>query len=363
MTTLDLPLPLGPTTATNRPAFPGRPIRCKEPLHEAVASVEILGVGLFEGTKSLVGIDHLGWGSGCWWQGRCAAQRSEEFVPERADILESVPIRIDGIADDLGDLGLEAYPKFGDVTQPAGQALGDQLCETGDVGLNRFLEAGGRSGQPEAREIRVAVLIEQHVRCVELTMRHPGAVGCFECSSEVLYELSCSIRVCGSIGDSVSESAPRHQPRDQIRGTRLPPVVVQGHDVGLLESRDDAGPLFEPADERRVVGNCRWQHSDGDLAAQGRLERPIGCSELVLGELGAHLVAADRQTTSIVTGKTNRPSEVGFHVSEHHALLEKTQLGGWLYPELLGETTRNRAVGAQRLGLSSGPVKGQHQLA
>ncbi len=73
----------------------------------------------------------------------------------------------------------------------------------------------------------------------------------------------------------VAEVATRQVAHDDEGATWLAPVVVDRHDVWVLQARDALGLALEPSDEVRVVGQLRVDHLDRDVASDLRLVRPV----------------------------------------------------------------------------------------
>ena len=76
-------------------------------------------------------------------------------------------------------------------------------------------------------------------------------------------------------------AAAAQQAHDQVGHARFAPVVVQRHDVRMLEPRDQLRFGLEAADEVGVIGVLRQDDLDGDFALDERLHRPIDRAERI----------------------------------------------------------------------------------
>ena len=151
--------------------------------------------------------------------------------------------------------------------------------------------------------------------------------------------------------DQLAEAASSEEPRHDVCPTRLPPVVVDRRDVGVLQRCDGLRVGFEAADERRIVRPMFVHDPDRDLPAHVRLRRPVDHAERVLAHAFEQSVAAQRFSTGIQVGALGEDPFV-----------QLSELGRGIDPELVGEDLAGPLEGSQRLALSPGAVQGEHQL-
>ena len=104
----------------------------------------------------------------------------------------------------------------------------------------------------EVREVRVPLFVEQDVARLDVPMDDPLAVSRGEGPTDLIEQPGDPPRsreLSRRLGE-VPAPDPAH---DQVRPTRLTPVVVEGDDVCRLEAGDELCLGLEPTDELGVV--------------------------------------------------------------------------------------------------------------
>ncbi len=78
----------------------------------------------------------------------------------------------------------------------------------------------------------------------------------------------------------------------QERVVAVAPVVVHGHQTGMVQARDGAGLELETSDELRVTGELRIHHLDGHGAVETRVQTAIHRRHAPTGDGSVDSVAA-----------------------------------------------------------------------
>ena len=86
------------------------------------------------------------------------------------------------------------------------------------------------------------------------------------------------------VAERVAQAAAAQVAHDQIRPVRLAPVVVERHDVRVLEPGHELRLGLEAADELRIVGQRRADDLHRHLAPDLRLERAVDDPERPLAD-------------------------------------------------------------------------------
>ncbi len=136
-------------------------------------------------------------------------------------------------------------------------------------------------------------------------MGDAAPVGGFERRSDLIDERAEPVWAHRAVGDDLGKRPTAHVPHDEICSTGFAPVVVERHDVGMLETGDELCFIFESADERRIVSEIWSDDLYDHLAADGRLERPVQHTRSALAEAFSDLVAADGEPGSRTAAGTS----------------------------------------------------------
>ena len=143
--------------------------------------------------------------------------------------------------------------------------------------------------------------------------------------------------------EQVLDAAAAEEAHDQVGGIRLAPVVVERHDVRVLEPGDDLRLVLEPPDEVRVVGELGMDGLDRDLPPDLRLDRPVDDAERALADLIEQPIAAERLALQI---------EV--RVLPEDALVQPSEVGRGVDAELTGQVVAGAFERRQRVRRTPG---------
>ena len=145
-----------------------------------------------------------------------------------------------------------------------------------------------------------------------------------------------------------------HPAHHEVSGARLPPVVMDRDDCRVAQRRHPMGAGLERPHELGAVGDLLPDDANREVALD-----PGQAG----GEHGAVATRAEPLTEAIPAQR--QPSGLGEHqrrVVGEHPLLELGQRRRRLEAELLDEHAAVVAVHAERVGLTTGAVQGDHQL-
>ena len=150
----------------------------------------------------------------------------------------------------------------------------------------------------------------------------------------------------------LGEVPAAHKPHDQIGAGAVAPVVVQRHDVWMLQARNDLRLLLEPSDERGVVREPGVDLLDGDLATDSGVERPPHHPEGTFSDLLDQPVAPER-----------RPMQFQPGILLQDLLVKLSEVRRRIDPHLVGEQPPRPIERLQSLPLPARPVEGHHELS
>ncbi len=143
---------------------------------------------------------------------------------------------------------------------------------------------------PEVRQVGVAVVVEQDVVRVDVTVHHAGPVRCLERVAQLIdhrHGLGGRER---AVFENRGKVSAAHEAHDQIGRVRLAPVVVQRDDVWMLERRDDLCLGLETTDEGRIVGEIGTDDLDRHLTTDRGLVGAVGRARRTRADLFPQLV-------------------------------------------------------------------------
>jgi hypothetical protein len=218
-------------------------------------------------------------------------------------------------------------------------------------GSRRALGRSRIERHAEVREVGVPLLVKQDVAGLHVTVHHPLTVGRRERRGDLIQDRRDPIDSEGFLRDQVLNAATAEEPHHQVRAVGLSPIVVQRHDVGMLEASDDLRLALEPPNKVRMVGQLRVNRLDGDLSADQRLGRSVDRPERSLSHLLEQSVAAQRLAREV---------EVG--ILPKDPLVETLQIRRWVHAELVGEDFAQPLVRRQRVGLPAGAIEPEDQM-
>jgi hypothetical protein len=97
----------------------------------------------------------------------------------------------------------------------------------------------------------------------------------------------------GAFFEAGMQGSPAHQAHDQESGPGFTPVIVEGHDVGVLQAGDELRFSLKAADELRVVGVAGHDDLDRHFALDQGLDGAVYHAETAFTHAVTELVAAD----------------------------------------------------------------------
>ena len=318
-----MPLPLGPTTATNRPRGSGLTETGDEPLDEPFAAVEVDGIVDVERPQSLVRVVDLDVGCG-GGRSRCCRNTAERFT-EIGDegghtFVALRGVDVGGAVDDAQNGRWQCAANLGDLTTQTGECLGDDDTEAVDVRRRCRLAAiepigrrvrsvecrsGRRSvgcptvrpdGDAEIRQERVAIVVDEDVGRLDVAVDDARAVGRLQRAAELIDHRGGLRGAQGAVFEHRRQAPASHQPHHEVRRAGLAPVVVERDDVRVLELGDQLRLGLEATDEVGVVGVLRSDDLDRHLTADGGLIGAVRDPAGPVADPLAQFVPTDRET-------------------------------------------------------------------
>ena len=186
-------------------------------------------------------------------------------------------------------------------TSDAGTAGSRRIC-SGEryAGVPRIMVPDGLLGSAdverdaEVGEVGVALLVEQDVARLHVPVHDALSMRGGERGRHLVQDRGGSRRLERTVVEQVLEASTSQVPHHQVGGVGLAPVVVERHDVRVLQARDDLRLALEPPDEVRVVRELRVDRLDRHLPPDLRLDRPVDDAERALADLVEQPVAAER---------------------------------------------------------------------
>ena len=155
-------------------------------------------------------------------------------------------------------------------------------------------------------------------------------------------------------GASIDESlkaAALEKTGDNVGSARLAPVVVDGHDVRMLERGNGLSLLLKSPDKVAIRSDLLVKDLDSDIAADIRLDCSVDRPDRAIIELLEKSIAAEGLTTQLERW-----------VLLKDPLLKANEFRRWIDAELVGDQSPCPLIGAQRIALPTVPVVGEHEL-
>jgi hypothetical protein len=125
----------------------------------------------------------------------------------------------------------------------------------------------GASGQPEVREQRAPVAVDEHVVGFEVAMDDARVVSVLEALAHLSQIAPGGGAVEGAAVEDVTQRAAANQRHGEEHHARSDHEVDDREDVGVVEAREGARLLLEPFDETLVRDEVGHQGLERDLAA------------------------------------------------------------------------------------------------
>ena len=227
--------------------------------------------------------------------------------------------------------------------------LGRGVAEA--LGRNAVPPIGEVLGDAEVGQIRVPVVVEEHVGRLHVAVDRVGAVRRGERAGELIHDPRRVLRVRLPAYEDVLEAAAAHPSHHEVRATAVAPVVVERNDVRVLQPGNGLRLLLESPDEDRVVGQLRVDLLDPDLASELGVERPPHDTERALADAFQQSVASQRT-----------PGELQRRVLLEDPSLELLELRRRVDPQLVREQVLRVPIGVERFCLPAGSVAREHQM-
>ncbi len=194
-------------------------------------------------------------------------------------------------------------------------------------------------------------------------MQHVGPVCCLERRPQLLGDQSHLFAAQLFAPQPISKAPTRHQSHHEVRTVWLPPEVVEGHDVRVLETRNELRLSLEAANERWIVREVRADDSYGHRPTSGRLIAAANHSHRPSAKFVAQFVAPYGEV-GFRTGCSDRGG-VGrkhFVFTAEHSLFDSSDLARRFDAELISELEAQRLIAAQSFCLSAGTLQSDHEL-
>ena len=122
-------------------------------------------------------------------------------------------------------------------------------------------------GDAEVGEEGVALFIKQDVGRFEVAVNDAFLVSGFQGRGQLVDQGGGVVRLPGTRAvECISQAASAHQAHDQVGALGIAPVVVEGHDVEVLELGDELSFGLKAADEVGLVGVLRQDNLNSNLA-------------------------------------------------------------------------------------------------
>jgi hypothetical protein len=147
-----------------------------------------------------------------------------------------------------------------------GGGTGDDVSGSGGLVIAQLL------GDAEVGEEGVAVLVEQDVGGLDIAVDDALLVGGIQGGGDLVEQEGDLLRGPGFPAlQGLCQGAAFHQAHDQVSTLGVAPVVVERHDVQVLQLGDQLCFTFEAADELGAVGVFGQDDLDCHLAVDGLL--------------------------------------------------------------------------------------------
>ena len=137
----------------------------------------------------------------------------------------------------------------------------------GDAGLGADFHSDAKIAK-----IGVAIFIQQDVVGLDVPMYDAIAMSEGQSRADLLQDLAGRFRVQDAmLVNAVAQTAAAQIAHHQKRAVRLAPIVIQRHNMRMLQTSDNLSLAFKAADEFRRIGVFGQNDLDGHLAQNSAL--------------------------------------------------------------------------------------------
>ncbi len=184
-------------------------------------------------------------------------------------------------------------------------------------------------------------------------MHHALAVGDRQRAGDLIQQSGSGLRGPGTTLERPAQVAAAQPAHDQVGAVRLAPVVVQGHDVQVLQPGHQLGFGLEAADEVGVVGVLGQDDFDGHVAPHRGLIGAVDHAEAARADALAQLVASDSPLSPF--------DHAGPELASEDALVQIPCLLGRLNAQLLAQGLDTALEDGGHARTIAQPAVGHHQ--
>ena len=248
-----------------------------------------------------------------------------------------------------------------DRRHATGEDVRDGVLVAGDAPLHHLGEvvlvvADGqvRGTQREVAEVRVAGIVEQHALRDDPAVDDPLLGRRDQRPADAAHQRRHLDPRQRPAIQAIGQRPAGHPAHDQIGRARLPPVVVDRHDGGVVQRCHPVHGRLERAHELGTVGDLRADHPYREVALQPRQPGGVHRAVATGAEALAEPIPAQRQP--------GRRGEHQRRVVGEDPLLELHQRGRRVEAELLDEHLAMVPQDAERVRLATGAIERDHEL-
>ncbi len=157
----------------------------------------------------------------------------------------------------------------------------------------RIVRVAEPRGDAEVGEVGVVLLVQQHVRGLQVAVHDALAVCVRERAADLGEQARGGLQLPGAAIERLPQRAAAQPAHHQVGAVGIAPVVVERDDVRVLELRDELCLGLEATDEGGLVDELGADDLDRHLAADRGLIGAVDDAEVAGADLLAKLVAAD----------------------------------------------------------------------
>ena len=116
-------------------------------------------------------------------------------------------------------------------------------------------------------------LVQEDVRGLHVAVHDALAMSRRQGGGDLIEDPGARAASSGPAAEQIREAAAAQEAHHEVGGVGLPPVVVQRHDVRVLEPGDELCLALEAPDEVGMIGELGRHRLDRDLATCGCIAR------------------------------------------------------------------------------------------